>query len=283
MAHRLRYCRLALLPLVVSACIGEIDDPTNADDESVLDHVEALGYSRDAAVVRGEHVVVEGDMRLNRGALLRGEYERALQVDAFSGLVEKGYQYPDIIAAKHRGNLRLAFATGTFAPSKVVREAFIAAAKAWSSIPGSSIRVSTSNTGPAIVVRMVPVSRWEKYSNCRDTDACSDIPLNGRPGYEIFVRAESIYEGCEKWGGSNLINVTRHELGHALGFAHPKEKGAKPVDKTEHCDLTASKCEYDPGYSTIMGAPEVGTGCSFTPARLTKDDYATVVATYPAR
>lgn len=198
------------------------------------------------------------------------------------GVVEKGYRYPGIIAAKNRGNVRLLFATGTFAPSKVVREAFIAAAKAWSSIPGSSIRVSTANTGPTIVVRMVPVGRWDRYSNCYDTDACADIPLNGRPGYELFVRAESIYRGCEAWGGSNLINVTRHELGHALGFAHPKEKSSKPVNRTASCTSSSARCEYDPGYSTIMAAPEVSAGCTFTPARLTKDDYVTTVATYPA-
>lgn len=72
MASLLKHCRLALLPLVVSACISELEDPNTADDEAVLDHVEALGHSRDAAVIRGDYVIVDGDMRLRRGALLRG-------------------------------------------------------------------------------------------------------------------------------------------------------------------------------------------------------------------
>jgi len=283
MAHRLKHVRLALLPLALSGCIAEIEDPTTADDEAVLDHVEALGHSRDSAAIRGDHVIVDGDMRFNRGALLRGKYERAVEVGDFGELVDKGYRYPGIIAAKNRSNIRLLFATGAYAPTKAIRDAFIAAAKSWSSIPGSSLRISTDNTGPAIVVRTVPVARFEKYSGCVGTDACADAPLDGRPGYEIFIRAESIHEGCEKWASSNLINVTRHELGHALGFAHPKEKGSKLVGKTAGCAASVSRCVFEPGYSTIMGAPDVGAKCSFTPARLTKDDYATTVATYPAQ
>jgi hypothetical protein len=283
MAHPLKHARLALLAAAVSGCIGEIEDPATAGDEAVLDHVEALGHSRESAVIHGEHVIVDGDMRFQRDALLRGEYERAVDVGDFGELVDKGYRYPGIIAAKNRGNIRLLFATGTYAPTKTIRDAFIAAAKAWSSIPGSSIRISPDNTGPAIVVRMVPAARFEKYSGCAGTDACADAPLNGRPGYEVFIRAESIHEGCEKWAGSNLINVTRHELGHALGFAHPKEKGSKHLDTTASCAASPSKCVLEPGYSTIMGAPDVGAKCAFTPARLTKDDYATTVATYPAQ
>jgi hypothetical protein len=283
MAHLLRHVRLALLPLALSGCIGEIEDSTTADDEAVLDHIEALGHSRDSAAIRDEHVIVDGDMRFKRDALLRGEYEQLVEVDEEHALVDKGYRYPGIIAAKNRGNVRLIFANGTYAPTKVIRDAFIAAAKSWSSVPGSSIRISPDNTGPAIVVRTVPAARFEKYSGCVGTDACADAPLNGRPGYEIFIRAESVHEGCEKWGGSNLINVTRHELGHALGFAHPKEKGSKHIDKTAGCASSVSKCLFEPGYSTIMAGPDVGAKCSFTPARLTKDDYATTAATYPAR
>lgn len=283
MAHRLKHVRLTLLAVAISGCIGELEDPTTADDEAVLDHVEAIGHSRDSAVVHGEHVIVDGDMRFKRDALLRGEYEHVFEVGNLDELVDKGYRYPGIIAAKNRGNIRLLFATGAYTPTKAIRDAFIAAAKSWSSIPGSSIRISPDNTGPAIVVRMVPAARFEKYSGCVGTDACADAPLNGRPGYEVFIRAESIHEGCEKWGSSNLINVTRHELGHALGFAHPKEKGSTHVAKTASCAASVSKCVFEPGYSTIMGAPDVGAKCSFTPARLTKDDYATTVATYPAQ
>lgn len=273
--------RLTLTTLLVGGCVGEIEDPTTASDEAVLDHIEALGFERGEAAVLEDRVVVQGDILFDRAGLLSGEYERWTQPED-GELIEKGYRYPDLVAAKHRSNLRILFAKGDYAPTKEMRSAFLAAAKAWSEVPGSSIRISPENTGPAMVVRMVPVGLWPKYSGCKDADACAYAPRNGRPGYDILVRAKTRNKGCATWSPSHLAYVARHELGHAIGFAHPKEAGSKPVKGTKTCSLaTEEACTYEPGYTTVMGAATIEAGCVYSPARIGKDDYATCAATYP--
>jgi len=275
--------RIAVTTVLVSGCVGAAEDPTTADNEVVLDHVEALGFERQEANALDDRVVVQGDIIFDRDALLRGEYERWAQPDE-GGLIEKGYRYPDLVAPKHQGNMRILFATGKFAPSKEMRSAFLAAAKSWSEVPGSSIRISPDNTGPAIVVRNVPVDRWAKYAGCKDADACAYAPRDGRPGYDVFMRAKTRDEGCTAWSPSHLAFVARHELGHAIGFAHPKEADSKPVKGTKTCSkATEKECTYEPGYPTVMGAATLDSGCIYSPARVTQDDYATCSAVYPMK
>lgn len=268
----------AILACALGACAAEVEH----DDEAVLDHVEALGYPRESAEIHGNVVLIEGDLVLDRTALLEGAYEEPVSSQG-DGLIEKGYRYPGLISAAHQGNLKLVFATGTQAPTKTVREGFIAAAKAWSSIPGSALRLRTSNTGPTITVRMIASARWKSPATpCPEADACANFPLKGRPGANIYIRGGSMLGDCVGWGGSNLASVTRHELGHALGFAHPKEADAKHVKGTKSCPLAnEDDCASDLNYSTIMGPAYAEPGCSVTPARLTQDDYATCKATYP--
>jgi hypothetical protein len=269
--------------LALFGCIAEVAGPASTDDEAVLDHVEALGYARDAAQLRGDDVLVEGDLLFDREGLVQGAYERYVPESA-EGWVEKGYRYPNSITSAYRGNIQLRFATGKWAPNKALRDGFVAAAKAWSAIPGSSIRISPSNTGPAITVHMLSVAEWDDPDGvCPETDACSRIPRDGRPGRDIYVRARSKAGDCGAWGGTNLINVTRHELGHTLGFAHPMQAGSRVVAGTRACvHDTEEECADDPGYATIMGGTSVERGCVVSPARLTKDDYATCATRYPA-
>jgi len=273
----------ALIPaLVLSACIAEVERPEHADDEAVLDHVEALGFPRESAELNGDTVLVDGDIVLDRTLLLEGAYEHPVSSSA-DGLIDKGYRYPALIAPEHQANIKLAFATGRQAPSKAVRDGFIAAAKAWSSIPGSALRISTTNTGPTVTVRMIAAERWKHPATpCPHVDACANISLKGRPGTNLYIRGSSMLGDCTGWSGSNLISITRHELGHTLGFAHPKEHDAKHVKGTKTCPRANElECSEDPMYPTIMGPAFVQRGCVVTPARLTQDDYATAKAVYP--
>lgn len=78
--------------------------------------------------------------------------------------------------------------------------------------------------------------------------------------------------------------MARHELGHAIGFAHPKEAGSKLVKGTKSCSkATEEQCTNEPGYATVMGAPTLDSGCIYSPARVTQDDYATCSAVYPGQ
>lgn len=269
-----------VLACALGACVAEVEQAAEADDEAVLDHVEALGYAREDAEVDGDIVLVGGDLVFDRTQLLEGAYERPVSA---GDLVRKGYSYSDIISVANQANVKLAFATGAQAPSKVLRDGFIAAAKAWSTIPGSALRVSTANTGPAIRIHMIQAANWKKPNTpCPKTDACALAPLNGRPGSKLYIRSGSKFGDCVGWSGSNLASATRHELGHALGFAHPEEADADPVPGTKACPFsTEDACAKNLNYTTIMGPAEVLLGCSVSPARLTKDDYATAMAVYP--
>ena len=73
---RIWFPRLHLVPLLaLFGCIAELEQPALADDEAVLDHVEALGYARDAARLKGDDVLVEGDLLFDRDGLVQGAYE----------------------------------------------------------------------------------------------------------------------------------------------------------------------------------------------------------------
>lgn len=99
-----------------------------------------------------------------------------------------------------------------------------------------------------------------------------------------MVRQSPKRDGCTAWTSSALINMSRHELGHALGFDHPESSLAAHVRGTAECQYYTEKdCFKDPHlYSTVMGPYQVATGCIVTPARLTRDDYRTCAAVYPA-
>jgi hypothetical protein len=110
------------------------------------------------------------------------------------------------------------------------------------------------------------------------------VPAKGRPGVNLYIRSGSKEGDCVGWSGSNLASVTRHELGHALGFAHPKEADADHVKGTQSCPLANEKaCVQDLNYTTIMGPADIQPSCSVSPARLTQDDYATCKLVYPAK
>lgn len=272
---------LAVLVLTLGACAAELEQSAGADEQAVLDHVEALGYARESAEIDGDVVLVEGDVVFDRTLLLEGAYEA--RGTSGAEFVEKGYRYSYLISKAYQGNVKLVFATGAQAPNHELRTGFLAAAKAWSSIPGSAVRVSTSNSGPAIKIKMIDAANWKKpYTPCPQVDACANAPVNGRPGSSLYIRSASMLGDCVGWSGSNLASVTRHELGHTLGFAHPKEPDSVAVPGTQRCPLaTEAACAADLKYTTIMGPAHVQRGCIVTPDRLTKDDYATCTAVYP--
>lgn len=84
---------------------------------------------------------------------------------------------------------------------------------------------------------------------------------------------------CVRWKTPMLEAIARHELGHAVGFAHPNEADSLPVKSTRPCDGTEEGCARNPGYSTIMAKALMGN-CSALEPRLTKDDYATAAVVY---
>jgi hypothetical protein len=276
LGSKLRCVITVFAALSISACAVEVS--SGATDDDVLDHVEAIGFDRDSAEIVGNVVRVDGDMVLYRDALLAGAYETS---DAPEGVVEKGYRYSTLVSSGRRGNVKLAFATGGRAPSSRIRNAFISAADAWSEIPGSTVRIDASNTGPAITVHMINALDWPEGSRCSARSvACAEVPMAGRPGANVWIMSCDTFANCRDWSTSSLSQTARHELGHAMGFAHPKEVASVRVSGTRACTGSVSTCAVNPGYSTVMSTPAAATRCEVTPALLTQDDYATCAATY---
>lgn len=265
---------VAFLGLGLAGCVDS--EPMSAD---VVGRLEALGIVPSTLVQEGDSIVVDGDMLVSREALLAGEYGALIAPHDDDGLVEKGYRYREKIASAHVSNIRLAWATGARAPSASIKKAFENAAAAWSDIPNSALRISTENTGPAITVHMVSTFDWPpaEASRCEGASACADIPRNKKPGVRVFVESTPTSMGCLRWKGPMLEAVARHELGHALGFAHPNEEDSLPVKGTKTCEGT--DCANAPGYTTIMTNVLMGN-CSAIQPRLTKDDYATAAVVY---
>jgi hypothetical protein len=247
----------------LSGCAADTQLADAADDEATLDHVEALGYAREDVVLDDEHAHVQGDVLLERELLVQGAYEQGAIAD---GPIEKGYTEYSGTIGRGRNNIKLAFGTGAELPPRAVRDAFIAAAAAWSAIPGSTLRISTANTGSVVTVR------WRTPANLPCTagrDVCANPPSVGLPGRNIYVRNAPLTPGCgATWSGSNLLNMTRHEMGHTLGFAHPYDPRAQHVEGTS------------PGILSTIMDPTVAAGCVIAPTRLTQDDYATAAAVY---
>jgi hypothetical protein len=74
-----------------------------------------------------------------------------------------------------------------------------------------------------------------------------------------------------------LARVTRHELGHAVGFAHPKESGSTLIvsdagTPTASCPNAATSCLTKPTYDTVMSHFSVDTTCATNVTTLSFDD-----------
>lgn len=182
--------RILWVSLVLGGCVAEIEEAPDADEDAVLDHVEALGYPREAAEVHEEHVTIGGDVLFDRDALVRGEYERFRPSGA---IIEKGYARTlDLVAEAHQANIKLVFATGKHAPSKKMRGAFAAAATAWSEVPGSAIRISTKNSGPSIIfARSLRTSGADTHSVEARTPAPRSLSKAALARRSWFAKARS--------------------------------------------------------------------------------------------
>lgn len=59
MSHRDVGFLTSVLGFVLGACVAQVEQPGEADDEAVLDHVEALGYARESAEVNGDYATAK--------------------------------------------------------------------------------------------------------------------------------------------------------------------------------------------------------------------------------
>ena len=293
--------RLTVLPLLlcvapllgVAACSSagpQASEHPTTQEEQLLQAVDRAGFQRAKAVISEKYVLVEGDILLRRDALLRGDYEHK----AGPALVSKGYEYSSIVSPDVVGNIRLAFENddpnNSFPDnvSNLENHFIFAGAVLWpgydwsQGIYDNAIRVSESNTGPTITVHVIAAEAW-RDGPCPDGTACADPPAGGNPGSNIYVQnSMNPYDNpgqCE-YSDSLMWVIALHEMGHTLGFAHPREMSKSGeilgwwIEGTQGCSDTPANCLNNAGYDTVMTnySQVPYPDCSVSPSSLSYDD-----------
>jgi hypothetical protein len=160
------------------------------------------------------------------------------------------------------------------------------AATDWSNA-GSSIRITEGIGAPQITVRQISWRTWPQGSGCSANSlACVDAPLNGAPSRNMWIKSNlnpffNPPPACEWSTGSRRQNGF-HELGHAIGFHHPKAVGSAHIAGTATCPNSIDTCLFTAGYNTVM------TGITYRPGTcepfvsvLQFDDIVAVRQVYP--
>jgi Met-zincin len=223
--------------LLAAACQGQIDGSTETEEQArIVEHLRAQGIHPDDVEFRGEDVVIEGDFILTRARILAGLAGRAAsQADADDeALVLKGYRY--------RGLRPSVSPIGVRIPANVpllVRHAVQSAARTWSDITGC-IKIHDFATG-GIDLPFVYFAYGTVQGQAQPPDS------NGLPQGMGINRnwVESENPSIEK-----LTHVAMHEMGHALGFTHPREGSHIHTTNTykKVCGVNGQR----PAYPTVM-------------------------------
>lgn len=170
----------AIVSLATALCLNACYSSEPMDD-ATLERLAQLGFRAGFATRNGDTIIVEDDIVLEHDALLAGEYDPP--ANRGPDLVEKGYVYTSgPVSAVHARNIKLAWASGAREPNSKVKAAFVAAAAAWSAIPGSALRIHEQSSGPAITVHMVNADLWPPAESldCVTTSACASFPKRGK-------------------------------------------------------------------------------------------------------
>lgn len=239
----------------------------------ILEAVRSLGYSTDRAAVNQGWVIVEGDILLDPEVLLSGGYG--------ARIVEKGYKFggANVIDESKRGNIKLAMDPFFASSQKGVIAAWYAGTM-WSQ--AGAINIDFGNTGSAITIRV------SQNPPCIEDEAngmaCARPPVEGRPGGEVWLKLDlaAVTSGDCTWTFATLLMTLAHELGHAIGMAHPGDY--THIEDTEPCfwGPFPSVCLQNPLYATIMSyANYDGATCTVYNSDLKQDDHDSVAALYP--
>jgi len=192
-----------LLAGILAAC-SDTTAPAPAGPDPLVEQLVAMGVSRDQIVDRGDHFVVEGDIRFNKKDL------RAAASRPGDGLARPGepslQRYAGTVAENRRivkVNLS-AIDTESASWAAAVR----AAMANWSAVTNSYVRFVEGS--PADIV----ITFVNSLGSC--TVGQGSFPVAGVPGATVQISrayASSYTYAKQVW-------IMTHELGHNIGFAH---------------------------------------------------------------
>jgi hypothetical protein len=279
-----RWIGMVLLTQGALGCAAGGSDASNqvasADAELVSVELAKLGFRTEGLHLEIDDdldlVRIDGDQLFHKSALLDGRYAQKPEVNA--GLVQKGYvgSAATLVSSANVRNIKLAFDN---VPSELEDYAPISGYD-WGGT--SSVNVSTTNTGPTMTVHGLDDSTWP--GPCKPTElACTFFPVDGNPG-DIYFHLNINAGGCN-WDPVLAQAVMTHEMGHAIGFAHPEDAAS-----SAHINGTADVNDpsfYNSYYPTIMhayvedGASYEQDVCMGLSDELQGDDRNSVSIIYP--
>jgi hypothetical protein len=220
-----------LLASVLAACSdGPTGSPPDGRRDPLVEQVIAMGFAPDQIVDRGDHFVVEGDIRLDKKDLAR-------RVGDTPGPGAPTYQrYVSTVDASHR-TIRVNLAA-VDAENASWASATRAAMNNWSTAPDADI-VFVEGTPADLTVSFV-----DTLSDC--TAAEGSWPASGTPGATVRISRE--YAG--DYASAQQVWIMTHELGHNIGLAHTDQGGGSLLPGT-------------PGWdgASVMNSGETHGGC----------------------
>jgi hypothetical protein len=288
---------LSLAAALGLGCSGEFPSaevtsettPSNdaAEDALIESYLANRGFDTSNLQFEGDEVIVEGGMAVQRAVLLDAADAEA------SGVVEKGYFRGGAGGPVFSGkSIILSFVLGDDdkAVSGLWQTALNNAAKEWNAkVP----RFSQPGPGSAgtITVKMAEGSQGRTSPANGHFPSASLIEIN--PNYESrpppavqcpLADGTTGIAKIETLTATAKFALAVHEIGHVLGFEHPRNRGSQAVhipgtlanavpESSDDCDGAACV-----SYPTVM----LGRGCFQTLTSLQPDDVASAVQKYPS-
>lgn len=225
-----------LLPLLASALMfgctadnpafEQLNTPAETIDPEVIAAIEAMGFSTDTILDKGDYYLVEGDIMLQKNRI--GENLDTLQTRGgyYSYGTSKRLKDPYI------SHVRIAMASSTYNSNNVLPSEFRSrlskAVTEWNNVTGTKLRFQLLPEGqdaPGLYDILVQKHNDNELGD--QTPTSSDIPTSdGKAGQKIKINPSVMHSLSDAQWWSKII----HAIGHTVGFAHSVDSQGQPEE-----------------------------------------------------